>query len=472
VLSTFTRAEILRLYHKENKGKRAIAKALNISRRAVKTVLESGTAEVPKIEREEQLAEHYDRIVALYDECKGNVVRVHEELLARHKVETSYSTLTAYCRRNGIGVKEKIPTGSYDFGPGEEMQFDTSPHDVTLGGKRTRLQCASIVFCFSRMIFIQLYEVFTRLTARIFLTEAARFFGRMANRCVVDNTSVVVVGGSGKNAVFAPEIVAFGERLWFEFMAHEKGDKNRSAYVERPFDTAENNFYPGRTFADRHDANRQAVAWCDMWNSKFRRCIQTKAIELFQRELLVLKPLPDYIPDPYAIYSATVDTYGYVSLHCNRYSVPAAHIGSRVEIRETKDKVFVLRKHELIAEHAREESGARVKRTLPEHKYDRTRWRRSAEAPPIPEEHALRGAGPLFAAIVDQLKKAHCGRSARVIRAMHELYNDFPAEPLERAITIALEFGLTDVSRIERIAIMNTAGDYFKLPVPGEDADE
>jgi hypothetical protein len=39
-----------------------------------------------------------------------------------------------------------------------------------------------------------------------------------------------------------PEMVAFGERFGFEFAAHEIGDANRSARVERPFRFIEGNF--------------------------------------------------------------------------------------------------------------------------------------------------------------------------------------------------------------------------------------
>lgn len=54
---------------------------------------------------------------------------------------------------------------------------------------------------------------------------------------------LVVAHGTGKRAVIAPEMEAFGSRLGFVFVAHEKGDANRSAHVERQFDHIENNFY-------------------------------------------------------------------------------------------------------------------------------------------------------------------------------------------------------------------------------------
>jgi len=51
---------------------------------------------------------------------------------------------------------------------------------------------------------------------------------------MIDNTHVVVAAGTGARMVPAPEMTAFAERFGFVFRAHEKGDANRSARVERP----------------------------------------------------------------------------------------------------------------------------------------------------------------------------------------------------------------------------------------------
>ena len=61
--------------------------------------------------------------------------------------------------------------------PGEELQHDTSPHEVVLGGKRRKVQTASAVLCYSRMLFFQLYPTFQRFDCKVFLTEALRYFG-------------------------------------------------------------------------------------------------------------------------------------------------------------------------------------------------------------------------------------------------------------------------------------------------------
>ena len=81
------------------------------------------------LERTEKGEQHRDEILALHASCKGNLVRVHE-LLVEQGATLSYQALTAFCRRHGIGQEPKVPVGHYDFGPGVEMQHDTSPHKV------------------------------------------------------------------------------------------------------------------------------------------------------------------------------------------------------------------------------------------------------------------------------------------------------------------------------------------------------
>jgi len=157
---------------------------------------------VPAIEREELLAPHLDTLRALYVECRGNRVRVWEEA-RKQGISASYQVLTAFLRRQGVGVKHKQPAGRYHFGPGEEMQHDTSPHDVEVGEKLRRVQCASLVLCYSRMIFARVYPVWNRFHARVFLTEALASFGGAAGRCMLDNSSVIMAHeqkrGTGTN---------------------------------------------------------------------------------------------------------------------------------------------------------------------------------------------------------------------------------------------------------------------------------
>ena len=244
MLDQSTRTAILRL-HEQGHGTRAIARALGISRGAVRDVLKAGAPEVPRLLRAEKAEPHREEILALYAGCRGNLVRVHEEL-ATAGAELSYQALTAFCRRHGIGHVPKKPAGAYHFEPGQEMQHDTSPHDAKIDGKLRRVQSASLVLCHSRLIYLQLYPTFNRFLCKVFLTDALNYVGGACGECMIDNTHVVVLHGTGKDMVPVPEMAAFAERFSFEFVAHEKGDANRSARVERPFHFIENNFLAGR----------------------------------------------------------------------------------------------------------------------------------------------------------------------------------------------------------------------------------
>ena len=228
-------------------------------------------------------------------------MRVHEELVAGG-AELSYPALTAFCRRHGIGQAPVIAAGRYDFQPGEEVQHDTSPHEVELGGKKRKVQTASAVLCYSRMLFFQFSPTFQRFDCKVFLTDALQYFSGSPARVMIDNTHVVVLRGTGHDMIPVPEMAAFGERFGFQFVAHAIGNANRSARVERPFWFIESNFLAGRTFADWGDLNQQARQWCDRVNSTYKKHIRSVPRELFAVERPRLKPLPAWIPEVYRLH--------------------------------------------------------------------------------------------------------------------------------------------------------------------------
>lgn len=465
---------------KAGRGIRHIARELEISRQSVRKILKHGCREAASLERESRIESHVDLVRGLYGTCKGNLVRVHEELpaaIARkfeearrceeeipgEVPEISYPALTSFCRRHGIGAQEKVRAGSYDFGPGEEMQHDTSPHEVEIGGHIVKVECASAVLAFSRMKCAQVYTRFDRFWCKVFLTMALRDFGGAPLRWVIDNTSVVRLRGSGKNAVMVPEMKLFAERFGAKFLCHEIDDPNRKARVENPFRYIERNFYAGRRFDSLADLNRQLAEWCTRDNARFKRHLQAKPIELYQVERLHLQTLPDYIHEPYQLRTCGVDAYGYVTHETNRYSVDDRFLGSRLEIRADKDRVLVLSGREVVCEHERLPDKARQKSTLPQHRHPGRRTL-VKDRKPSPQEGVLRAQGTAFAQMVGAIRKQHGGRSALPLRQLHRMYLDYPTENLAAALERALEFGLLDLDRIETMVIKKIRGEYFRLP--------
>ena len=388
-------------------------------------------------------------------------MRVHEELTAAGAA-LSYPALTAFCRRQGIGQTPAVPAGRYHFEPGEEMQHDTSPHEVEVGGRKYKAQTASAVLCYSRLLFFQIHPTFQRFDCKVFLTDALRYMGGAPQRVMIDNTHVVVLRGTGREMIPVPEMEAFAGRFGFRFVAHERGDANRSARVERPFSFIENNFLAGRTFASWDDLNHQARQWCDRVNSTYKKHLRAVPRELFAVERLHLKPLPAWIPEVYRLHQRTVDVEGYVSVNSIRYSVPVSWIGRRVEVRETRDKIEIELDARHLVTHRRAVTPLQQRITLAEHRPPRGEGVKRGD--PHPEEQAILQAAPEIAAYVTALKQK--GRKVVVLalRQLLRLLKEYPREPFLAAVAEAARYGLYDLDRLERMILRRVARDYFLLP--------
>jgi transposase len=465
MLEQGVRQAILEL-QRRGKGVRAIARALQVSRAAVRDVLRRGSAEVPRLARPEKALDHRDDILQLLRECEGSLMRVHEEL-TRAGLQLSYPALTAFCRRHGIGQAPKPPAGHYDFAPGQEMQHDTSPHSVHLAGQVRRVQTASLVLGYSRMLFFQFYPQFRRFECKVFLTEALRYLDGACRTCLIDNTHVVVLKGTGRDMIPVPEMAAFAERFGFTFVAHAVGDANRAGRVERMFRFIERGFLPGRRFTDWADANGQARAWCDRVNARPKRQLKATPRELFATEHPALRRLPRWIPEPYLLHQRLVDVEGYITLNTNHYSVPSTLLGRRLEVRETQDRVVIYEGPREITSHAREMEPRHRYVFRPEHRPPRGQ---GGHREPFPEEKDLLRLLPEIEAYVGGLKRRGKLQTTLALRQLVRMAREYPREPLLAAIQTAAHYGLYDLRRLERMVLRGIATTYFQLPLSADPA--
>jgi Homeodomain-like domain len=97
MLSESKRAAILEL-QKRGHRIRQIARTLGASRTTVHSIIESGTAQVPRPNKAEACRA---QILELYFRCDGNLAQVHKELTARG-APFSYQTLTRFVRRGTV----------------------------------------------------------------------------------------------------------------------------------------------------------------------------------------------------------------------------------------------------------------------------------------------------------------------------------------------------------------------------------
>ena len=447
-----------------NFGARRIGRILQISRGIVGQILESGSAQLPVSQRPLHLTPHLETIRQLFTQCEGSLVRVAEELNKTLELPVAYSTLTAFCRHHEFGTvpQNKQPAGRYETEPGLEMQHDTSPIRITVGGIKRLYQAASLKLGYSRMRFLFFYRRFRRFECKDFLTRAFEFFGGLCTRCVIDNTSVIVAGGTGPAALMAPEISAFEKRFGFAFWAHKLGDANRSAKVERDFSFVQNNFVKGRAFADDVDLNAQAREWCVKKNNT--RIEHTPFIPavLFEAEKPHLKRLPAYVPSVNQLHTRRVDAEGFVSLDGNRYSAPAEVLRKMITLRETLDSVTLLEGHRTLCVHPRLPDGARQENTLAEHK--RRPRSRQRHQQPWPEEAWLAAQSPTLKSYLAGIKQRGGRRVVYQIRKLYALCHSYAVADVERLAIRAAEYDLFDAARLETMLLQELGAKLFGLP--------
>ncbi|EKE09664.1 MAG: hypothetical protein ACD_16C00125G0003 [uncultured bacterium] len=448
--------------HKAQKSNREIGRLLKVSKSTVSTILKQGV-DIPSRPRKSLKSQETDIesvLRELFTRCHGNAVRIKEVLEEEYSVTIGYTTLKQYIRNAGLRSPLKR-VGEYCFQPGDEMQHDTSPHWVFLGDKKVKVQCASLVFGYSRKLFMQYYPCFTRFEAKTFFKAGIEFMGGSCRRCVIDNTSVILSGGCGSNAVISPEMITFSRMYGFEFMAHRINHADRKGKCERPFYYIETNFLAGRTFKDWEDLNRQAKEWCLVVNQKEKRILGMAPSTAFIQEKPYLVPLPEVLPPIYEHYQRLVDSQGYVNLETNRYSAPETLIGKTVDVYKYPETVRFFYKHREIAVHPRISGKRYEKSRLPGH-HSKNHMKQTQQAA-VKIEAELRGQCDLLDQYISALKKHVRGRGHRQLKRLLNLKREYPREAFFCAIKKAEHYGLYDLNRLEGLIIKAVAGDYFNL---------
>ena len=105
MLSQAQRTTILEL-HGQGVGKREIARVLKVSRLTVRKVLRSNSVQVPHLWRPEKAEPYRQQILELWQRCRGNLVRVQEELAA------SGASFSFCVRRRRASMRARSSGGS------------------------------------------------------------------------------------------------------------------------------------------------------------------------------------------------------------------------------------------------------------------------------------------------------------------------------------------------------------------------
>ncbi len=439
------------LLHQEGMSAREIARRLSLNHSTVLAIIQQAGVLQRKVRSDKQQL-NPELLRKLYHQCKGWIQRVYEKLVEEEGIQIQYSTLTRMLRELGISQPSEPRCARVPDEPGAEMQHDTSPYQVLLAGQRVKLVASLLYLRYSKRRYLQFYRSFDRFRMKCFLHEGLVYWGHAPRRCIIDNTNLARLRGSGKDAVLVPEMEAFAKQYGFEFNCHAIKHADRKAGEERSFWTVETNFFPGRTFQSLEDLNRQALQWSTV-RMEHRpqgkaRLIPAKA---FEHECAYLAKLTSHLPAPYRIHGRGTDQYGYVAFDANYYWVPGTHRDD-VTVLEYSQQLKIYRNRECVAEYPLPADGVKNKPfsplglPLPPHA-PQNRKQDAHE-----EEKRLRALAPVLESYLDWVLQTPGLRRHEHLRKLLALSQKMSASLFIKSVERAHKYRITCLHTLERIA--------------------
>lgn len=354
---------IRELFFNKGLSKWDIAKRLMIHRNTVTRAIERDNNEYTlTVEKDKPVnGDFVDRIKVMIQENgkarkkdRLTKTRMHE-LAQEEGYRGSYSAFTYQVRlieeELGIDNKEAYVKLKYDGGV---LQADFGEMVVMDRGYPRKI----IVFCAKlaneKTEFIQAYP---RQSTEFFfdgLIKSFDFFGGVPKKIMFDNLKPAVKEVlEGSERVLQEEFLRFKSFYCFEAEFCGPGKGNEKGLVENLVKYTRNNYFlPYIDFQGFDKLNEKLYAKC--WNK-----MQTKEIggitwyEALQKTSEdCFLPLKDHF-DNARLTTAKIDTYQLAHIDRNRYSVPTAYVGKRVDVKIYPFEIKIIFKGKIIAEHER-----------------------------------------------------------------------------------------------------------------------
>ncbi|RLC32906.1 MAG: helix-turn-helix domain-containing protein [Deltaproteobacteria bacterium] len=463
--------QVIYCLHEEGMGIREISRRMSISANTVSAIIKQKGV-MPNVVREDKISVNEQLLRELYNECSGWGQRIHEILTEEYKIEIGYSTLTRMIRELELGNRKKQRCDHVPDQPGEEMQHDTTIYQLKIGDIRTRVVASIIYFRYSKIRYLKFYRSFNRFCMKCFVHDALMFWGYAAPVCIIDNTNLARLSGSGGKAVIVPEMEQFSRKYGFTFKCHEIKHANRKAGNERSFYTAETNFIPGRRFESMEDLNIQAMDWATV-RMPVRPVSKTGLIPAaaFEYEQSYLAKVPLFVTPPYLVHERCTDQYGYASCDGNFYWVPGTS-RHNVKVLQYSDRVKIYHQRKLLCEYDLPPDGIKNEKFAPKGQPQSRYQPNNRKRPTAEEEKKLRAISTEINAYLEFAIKLKTGKKRHgFIRRLYGLYQKLDGALFIKSVNRAFKYRVTEIGTIERIAVLLMQTGMYEVVPAAFDAE-
>ena len=449
--------------HKEGMGNREISRRMNISVNTVSAIVEQKGI-LPDVVRKDKRSINEQLLRKLYNDCNGWNQRMHEILTEEHGVKIGYSTLTRMIRELELGSRKKERCDQVPDKPGEEMQHDTTTYMLEVGKKRIKVVASIIYYRYSKVRYLKFYRSFNRFAMKCFLHEALMFWEYAASECIIDNTNLARLSGTGRRAIIVGEMEQFALKYGFKFICHELKHANRKAGNERSFYTTETNFIPGRKFESFEDLNKQAFSWATV-RMPNRPVSKTGLIpaQAFEHEQSWLKKVPEFVTPPYLEHGRGTDQYGYASFDGNFYWIPGTSRHD-VKILQYSDSLKIYHKRKLLVEYELPPDGVKNEKISPKGQPTPKYQPHNRKKPTAMEEAKLRAVAPEVDTFLNNFALKQNGKKYhRFIRELYSLHQKLAPDLFIKSIKRALKYRIADIPTIEKIAVLQMQSGIYEV---------
>jgi transposase len=337
---------------KQGQTRRAIARALGVSRNTVRALLdahEAGretehvaiTARPSRAPRPSKLDAYKPRAAELMARFPDITAQRVFEILRDEGFAGGYTAVKRHVRSVRPPPRPTPSLTTPDYAPGEMSESDWSPYEILFTtGKKAVVQALSYVLVSSTRKYFGLYES-NDLHALMDGHELAfTRFGACAHRCKYDSQKPVVLRWEGNQPIYNPRFLAFSSHYEFRPLAVRRNHPNDKPRTERSFWEVERSFLNGREFRDLDDMRAQLADWLERIVDH-RKLRGRTALDRFEGEKAHLVPLPRHPYDTARVAYRLCSIDGFVAWNGNHYAVPYDHVTDILPVRITQRELFV-----------------------------------------------------------------------------------------------------------------------------------
>lgn len=243
-----------------------------------------------------------------------------------------------------------------EFAAAECAQVDWGQFgSVQVGSTRRRLSFFVMVFCYSRLMYV---EFTLAESMEQFLSchrRALEFFGGSPRKVMIDNLKAGVLHHpAGEPAQFNPRYLDFAAHYGFEPVACAPRKGNEKGRVENGVGYVKKNLLRGLQISSFEAIQLAGRQWLDATaNVRIHRETQRKPIDLFEQEKPLLQPLPAMPYDCAVIQPVAANRCCRIRFGGNRYSVPHLYASQKLTLKIYPECLDIFHNEKLIATHAR-----------------------------------------------------------------------------------------------------------------------